>query len=292
MDYFFSSHHPCRCFVKISEVKGTTLALMATALITGASSGIGAAFAKALAASQTNLILVARSQDKLNSLAKQLQQQYPIQVEVWVQDLAIPGAATSVFEAITQKNLAIDLLINNAGFGTYGPFSESSLSKQLEMIQLNILSLVDLTYQFLPQMQQRGSGSIINLSSIAGFQPLPYMSVYAATKAFVLNFSEALWAENQDKGVKVIAVCPGPTQTNFFDIAGFDELASSSSENQRSATPESVVRDALKALEGDASTVVTGGLPNQIIVNLPRLFPRDTLVKLVEQQFRPKRSTN
>jgi short-subunit dehydrogenase len=141
-------------------------------------------------------------------------------------------------------------------------------------------------------MQQRGSGSIINLSSIAGFQPLPYMSVYAATKAFVLNFSEALWAENQDKGVKVIAVCPGPTQTNFFDIAGFDDLASSSSENQRSATPESVVRDALKALEGDASTVVTGGLPNQIIVNLPRLFPRDTLVKLVEQQFRPKRSTN
>ncbi|HEY9902533.1 MAG TPA: SDR family oxidoreductase [Candidatus Sericytochromatia bacterium] len=265
---------------------------MSTALITGASSGIGAAFAQALATRQIDLVLVARSEDKLRQLAQQLQAQYPIQVEVLVQDLTAPGAAKSVFEAVTQKNIAIDLLINNAGFGTYGPFSESSLSKQLEMIQLNILSLVDLTYQFLPQMQQRGSGSIINLSSIAGFQPLPYMSVYAATKAFVLNFSEALWAENQDKGVKVIAVCPGPTQTNFFDIAGFDDLASSSSENQRSATPESVVRDALKALEGDASTVVTGGLPNQIIVNLPRLFPRDTLVKLVEQQFRPKRSTN
>jgi short-subunit dehydrogenase len=264
------------------------LLLMSTALITGASSGIGAVFAQALAKRQTNLVLVARSQDKLNQLAQQLQEQYPIQVEVLVQDLTGPDAAKSVFEAVTQKNITIDLLINNAGFGTYGSFSESSLPKQLEMIQLNIMALVDLTYQFLPQMQQRGSGAIINLSSIAGFQPLPYMSVYAATKAFVLSFSEALWAENQEKGVKVIAVCPGPTKTNFFDIAGFEELATGSRENQRSATPESVVRDALKALEGQSSTVVTGGLPNQIIVNLPRFLRRDTLVKLVEQQFRPK----
>lgn len=261
---------------------------MSTALITGASSGIGAVFAQALAKRQTNLVLVARSQDKLNQLAQQLQEQYPIQVEVLVQDLTAPGAVKSVFEAVTQKNITIDLLINNAGFGTYGSFSESSLPKQLEMIQLNIMALVDLTYQFLPQMQQRGSGAIINLSSIAGFQPLPYMSVYAATKAFVLSFSEALWAENQEKGVQVIAVCPGPTKTNFFDIAGFEELATGSRENQRSATPESVVRDALKALEGQSSTVVTGGLPNQIIVNLPRFLPRDTLIKLVEQQFRPK----
>jgi short-subunit dehydrogenase len=261
---------------------------MSTALITGASSGIGAAFAQALATRQTNLVLVARSEDKLYSLAQQLQAQYQIQVEVLVQDLTAPGAATKVFEAVTQNKISIDLLINNAGFGTYGPFSEASLPKQLEMIQLNILSLVELTYQFLPQMQQRGSGSIINLSSIAGFQPVPYMSVYAATKAFVLSFSEALWAENREKGLKVLAVCPGPTQTKFFDIAGFDQLASASSENQRSATPESVVRDALKGLEGDNSTVVTGGLPNQIIVNLPRLFPRDGLVKIVEQQFRPK----
>ncbi|MDP8964100.1 MAG: SDR family NAD(P)-dependent oxidoreductase, partial [Cyanobacteriota bacterium] len=123
---------------------------MSTALITGASSGIGAAFAQALATRQIDLVLVARSEDKLRQLAQQLQAQYPIQVEVLVQDLTAPGAAKSVFEAVTQKNIAIDLLINNAGFGTYGPFSESSLPKQLEMIQLNILSLVDLTYQFLP----------------------------------------------------------------------------------------------------------------------------------------------
>jgi hypothetical protein len=260
---------------------------MHTALITGASSGIGAVFAQALATRQTNLVLVARSKDKLDSLAQQLREQHQIQVEVLVQDLTAPGAATRVFEAVTQKNIVIDLLINNAGFGDYGSFSESSLTKQLEMIQLNISALVELTYRVLPQMQQRGSGSIINLSSIAGFQPIPYMSVYAATKAFVLSFSEALWAENREKGVKVIAVCPGPTKTNFFDIAGFARLATSASQRQNTTTPEEVVSEALKALEGEASTVVPGALTNQIIVNLPRFFPRDALVKVVEQQFRP-----
>jgi len=261
---------------------------MSTALITGASYGIGAAFAQALATRKTDLVLVARSEDKLNQLAQELQQQYDIKVEIIVQDLTAPGAATTVFEAVSQKGISVDILINNAGFGTYGAFSESSLPKQLEMIQLNISSLVDLTYQFLPQMQQRGSGTIINLGSIASFYPLPYMSVYAATKAFVLSFSEALRAENQAKGVKVLAVCPGPTKTQFFDVAGFEEFASGSAGNQTSATPESVVKDTLKALEGQASTVVSGGFPNQFLVNLPRFFPRDTLVKLIEQQFRPK----
>lgn len=261
---------------------------MSTALITGASFGIGAAFAQALATRKTDLVLVARSEDKLYQLAQELQQQHDIKVEVLVQDLTALNAVKNVFEAVTQKQITIDLLINNAGFGTYGAFSESSLPKQLEMIQLNILSLVDLTYQFLPQMQQRGSGTIINIGSIASFYPLPYMSVYAATKAFVLSFSEALWAENQAKGVKVIAVCPGATKTNFFDASGLKEFANDSAANQTPATPESVVKDALKALEGEDSTVVSGGLINKILVNFPRFLPRDTLVKLVEQQFRPK----
>lgn len=265
------------------------LQLMSTALITGASFGIGASFAQALAARQTDLVLVARSQEKLNQLAQELQEQYAIQVEVLVQDLTAPNAAKIVFEAISQKSLTIELLINNAGFGSYGAFSESSLPKQLEMIQLNILSLVDLTYQFLPQMQQKGSGTIVNIASIAGFQPLPYMSTYAATKAFVLSFSEALWAENQNTGVKILAVCPGPTKSNFFDVAGFEEFASGSIRNQSYATPESVVKETLKALEGQASNIVAGGFINQIIVNLPRFLPRETLVKLVEQQLRPKK---
>lgn len=260
---------------------------MSTALITGASSGIGAAFAQALARRKNDLVLVARSQEKLNQLAQDLRQQHGIEVEVLVQDLTAPDAATIVFEAVTHQKIVVDILINNAGFGTYGAFSETSLPKQLEMIQLNVLSLVNLTYQFLPQMQQRGSGTIINLGSIASFYPLPYMSVYAATKAFVLSFSEALWAENQAKGVKVLAVCPGATKTNFFELAGLEEFASSSAGNQTYATPESVVQDTLKALEKPASTMVSG-IPNQMLVNLPRFLPRNTLVKLIEQQFRPK----
>lgn len=260
---------------------------MSTALITGASSGIGAVFAQALAQRQMHLVLVARSQDKLNALAQQLQTRYSIQVDVIVQDLTTPDAGCNVFEAVCSKNLAIDLLINNAGFGDYGLFSESSLTKQLEMIQLNISALVELTHRFLPQMQQRGSGSIINLSSIAGFQPIPYMSIYAATKAFVLSFSEALWAENQGKGVKVLAVCPGPTKTDFFDIAGFSRLANEGSQRQNTTSPEAVVEEALKALEGDSSTVVPGGLANQAIANISRFLPREVLLKVLEQQFRP-----
>ncbi|HAG82663.1 MAG TPA: oxidoreductase [Cyanobacteria bacterium UBA12227] len=261
---------------------------MPTALITGASGGIGAAFARELAKRQTDLVLVARSQDKLHKLAQQLQEDYQIEVEVIVQDLIVPDAATNVFKSVTQKNITIDLLINNAGFGDYGSFSQTSRTKQLEIIQLNILALVDLTHQVLPQMQQRGSGIIMNICSISGFQPLPYLSIYSASKAFVLHFSEALWAENQHTGVKILVVCPGPTQTDFFEVAGFNKMSNSGSQNQDIESPESVVQEALNALERDDCTVVTGSWKNHIIVNLARFLPRKLLVKVVEPQFRPK----
>lgn len=258
---------------------------MKTALITGASSGIGRAFAQELAVRQTNLVLVARSEEKLQQLAQQLQQKFPIEVDVIVQDLTILGATKSVFDTLTSQGLTIDLLINNAGLGDYGAFSDRQLSKQIEMIQLNITSLVELTYLFLPAMQQRKRGSIINVSSIAGFQPLPYLSVYAASKAFVLSFSEALWAENKDKGVHILALCPGPTESNFFEVAEFPQSLQER-QNQGYVSAEEVVRDALKALEKNQPTVVTGGLVNQIIVNLPRFLPRQMLLSAVEKQFR------
>ncbi|MGH2413686.1 MAG: SDR family NAD(P)-dependent oxidoreductase [Microcystaceae cyanobacterium] len=258
---------------------------METALITGASSGIGAAFAQELASRQTNLVLVARSENQLLQLAQRLQNQFSIQTEVIFQDLTLPGAAQSVFEKVCQKGLTIDFLINNAGFGDYGAFSERQLSKQINMIQLNIAALVELTYLFLPGMQQRGLGKIINVSSIAAFQPLPYMSVYGATKAFVLSFSEALWAENKNMGVKILALCPGATESNFFDVAEFPESFASKNGNGYTLAEE-VVQDALKALAKDRSTLVTGGLSNQIIVNVPRFLPRDMLVSAVEKQFR------
>ena len=252
---------------------------MATALITGASAGIGAAFAQELAARQTNLVLVARSEAKLQQLAQQLQDKYKIQVDVVIQDLTEPAAAKAVFETVAQKGLTIDLLINNAGFGEYGDFAKLDGEQQVKMIQLNILTLVALTHQFLPGMRQRHSGGIINMSSVAAFQPMPYFSVYAASKAFILSFSEALWAENESFGVRVLAVCPGPTDTNFFQEAEFPNvLANFAAANY---TPvEIVVREALQALEKNQSTIVPGVVANQLLANLPRFLPREIMANL------------
>lgn len=258
---------------------------MKTALITGASSGIGKAFAQELAAQKTDLVLVSRSAEKLQQLAKQMQEKFKIQTEVIVQDLTAQGATQSVFNTVSSQGLEIDLLINNAGFGDYGAFAETKLAKQVNMIQLNITALVELTYLFLPGMQKRGQGGIINVSSIAAFQPLPYLSVYAASKAFVLSFSEALWAENQDTGVYILALCPGPTESNFFEVAEFPQ-SFENKQNKGYATAEEVVQDALKALAKNQPRAVTGGLGNQIIVNLPRLLPRNMLLSAVEKQFR------
>ncbi|MEL6500933.1 MAG: SDR family oxidoreductase [Cyanobacteria bacterium J06607_15] len=258
---------------------------MTTALITGASMGIGETFARELAAKNTDLVLVARSQDKLQDLATELTNKYQIETTVIAQDLTEPGAIQNVFDKITAQGSTIDMLINNAGFGDYGAFGDRPLSKMLAMVQLNISALVELTGLFLPQMQQRKAGSIVNVASIAAFQPIPYMSVYAASKAFVLSFSEALWSENKDLGVKVIAVCPGPTESKFYDRAEFPESATGLN-GMTMASSEKVVQDSLKALDKGQSNAVVGGFANQIIVNLPRLMPRDLLVETVGKQFK------
>ncbi len=258
---------------------------MTTALITGASSGIGETFARELAAKKTDLILVARSQDKLDQLATELSSKYQIKTLVIVQDLTEAQAGRLVFDIVQGQNLTVDLLINNAGFGDYGAFGDRPLSKQMAMVQLNISAVVELTGLFLPLMQQKRAGAIINVSSIAGFQPIPYMSVYAATKAFILNFSEALWVENKDLGVKILAVCPGPTESEFYDRADFPDSATGLN-GMTMASAEKVVKESLKALDKAKSTVVAGGFANQIIVNLPRLVPRDFLVDIVGKQFK------
>lgn len=249
---------------------------MTTALITGASAGIGATFAQELAARKTNLVLVARSPEKLQQLAAQLQAQYQIRVEIIVQDLTAPTAARSVFDTLTNKGITIDLLINNAGFGEYGDFTELDRERQLNMIQLNILALVDLTHLFLPGMRQRRSGNIINMSSVAAFQSMPYFCVYAATKSFILSFSEALWAENRKYGVRIIAVCPGPTDTNFFKDAEFPSILVNFAEKNYTST-EVVVREALAALDREHPVVVPGDLRNQILANVPRFLPREAI---------------
>ena len=258
---------------------------MTTALITGASMGIGEKFARELASRQTNLVLVARSPEKLNNLATELSSQYQIKTTVIAQDLTTVGARQAVFDTIQAQDLTIDLLINNAGFGDYGAFGDRPLSKMMEMVQLNIAAVVELTGLFLPLMQERRDGAIINVSSIAAFQPIPYMSVYAASKAFILNFSEALWAENKDLGVKVLAVCPGPTESEFYERANFPDSAIVLNKTTM-ASAEKVVQESLKALVKNHSTAVVGGFTNQIIVNLPRLMPRDLLINVVGKQFK------
>ncbi|WP_267384803.1 SDR family NAD(P)-dependent oxidoreductase [Cyanobacterium sp. uoEpiScrs1] len=258
---------------------------MKTALITGASSGIGTAFAQELAMRQINLILVARSQDKLYQLAEQLQHQAPIKVEVIVQDLTEQQAAKQIYDIVEEKEISVDFLINNAGFGDYGEFAQRELPRQVEMIQLNIVALVELTHLFLLKMQQRGAGNIINVASIAGFLPLPYLSVYAATKAFVLSFSEALWAENQGTDINILALCPGPTDSNFFKVADFPE-GFSYKDNDVLTSAKEVVKDALEALKKKKSNIVSGGLSNQFIVNSSRFLPRELLVNLIEKRFR------
>ncbi|MEO0409280.1 MAG: SDR family oxidoreductase [Cyanobacteria bacterium P01_A01_bin.135] len=259
---------------------------MQTALVTGASSGIGKVLAKVLAERKMNLVLVARSGDVLRTLADELAQQHGIRAEAIVQDLTEPDAARTVREAVAERGMAVDILVNNAGFGDYGPFSDRPRERHLDMIRLNVLALVDLTYQVLPAMQAKGSGSIINIASIAAFQPIPYLSVYAASKSFVLSFSEALWAEVKDSGVRVTCICPGPTETQFFERAEFPD-AFSGGGMQQMTSPDAVVADILKAIDDDDSVIVSGNLMNQLTANLPRFLPRQTIVAAVEKLFRP-----
>ncbi len=255
---------------------------MSTALITGASGGIGKAFAEELAARNINLVLVSRSKEKLNQLAEELQEQYKIQVDVLVEDLTKPAATQVVYDTIKAKKLTIDFLINNAGFGDYGDFAERDGERQIKIVQLNILALVDLTHKFLPEMKQRRSGSIINVSSLTAFQPMPYLSVYAASKAFIVSFSQALWAENRKSGVRVLVVCPGPVETNFFTAANFPPALA----GRINTTSNQVVSQSLQALERGDSMVVIGGMSTHFVSNLSRFIPRKTILYFLEKQFK------
>ena len=260
---------------------------MQAALITGASSGIGAVFARELAKQNKNLVLVARSEEKLQQIAEKLQAKYQIKIKAIKQDLTEADAVNKIFTKLESQQISIDFLVNNAGFGEHKAFNQTKLACHQKMIQLNILALVDLTYKCLPIMIANNYGRIINVASIAAFHPMPYLSVYGATKAFVLNFTEALWAENRNTGVKILALCPGPTKTEFFNVAGWERFSTNSSEYQNIDRPSEVVKTALKAIEKGNSYSVPGRFFNQVITNIPRFLPREMMVKLIEREFRP-----
>ncbi|MBG0832478.1 SDR family oxidoreductase [Planomonospora sp. ID67723] len=240
--------------------------MIGTALVTGASSGIGMEFARQLAGRGHDVVLVARSADRLERLAGELRDAHGVRAEVVVQDLSAPDAASAVAEELAARGLSVDLLVNNAGFGTVGRFEEIPGEREHDQLMVNVVSLVGLTHALVPGMLARGRGAVVNVGSVAGFQPSPFFATYGASKSFVLNFSLALWSELRGRGVKVLAVMPGPVETPFFDVIGTRRAAIGARMN----TPERVVRSTLRALDRDRGYVVPG-LGN---IGLAHLMPR------------------
>lgn len=255
------------------------------ALITGASSGIGRAFAHELAARGMNLILVARSERKLADLAEQLKKRHGIGAEVIAADLSQAEAPQTVYGICRERGLAVDMLINNAGFATHGPFEQIDAARQQEEIDLNVSAVMKMSHMFLPDMQSRRFGAVINVSSTAAFQPDPYMAVYGATKSFVLSFTEALHEENRSRGVRCLALCPGSTETAFFDVVAAEEASVG-----RRLTPEFVVVAGLRALDRNRSYVVPGR-QNYTLAQFSRLLPRKQMASLVGGMLRPKKAS-
>lgn len=253
---------------------------MNSTLITGASSGIGEVFARKLAARGRNVLLVARSEEKLITLCNELGRSNSIRAQYVALDLSKPEAPASLFEEATKRGLSIDMLINNAGFGSMGEFSKLDLATELNMIDLNVKSLVELTHRFLQPMIERRQGAIINVASTAAFQPVPFMATYAATKAFVLSFSEALWEENRPHGIKVLALCPGVTDTNFFEAARGHKPPARASQ-----TPEEVVDTALRGLERGKSHIISGWT-NFLMTQSERVAPRSLITRVAGRMMR------
>jgi uncharacterized protein len=253
---------------------------MNTTLVTGASSGIGEVFARKLAAQGHNLLLVARSEDKLINLCNELGRSESTHAQYVAMDLSERDAPAQLFAETQARGLEIDFLINNAGFGSMGDFSTLDLDHELNMIDLNVRSLVELTHRFLVPMRERKRGSIINVASTAGFQPVPFMTTYAATKAFVLSFSEALAEENRPFGVKIMALCPGVTDTNFFEAAKIQRPPA-----RISQTPEAVAETALRALARGKSSVISGWT-NFLMVQSERLTPRSVVTRIAGTMMR------
>ena len=223
-------------------------------LITGASSGIGEVFARKLAEKKHNLILVARSEKKLLELCDELMLAHGIIAHFVALDLTEFEADKKLFAETEKHGFEIEWLINNAGFGSMDDFAKLDLERELQMIDLNISALVALTHRYLQGMQTRKSGVIINVSSTASFQAIPFMATYAATKAFVTSFSEAIAEENRPHGIKVLALCPGATETNFFAVANMKDAI----QVKGMQTSEEVVETALKAVKKGKSLVVSG----------------------------------
>jgi hypothetical protein len=255
---------------------------MATALITGASSGLGEEFARQLARENYDLVLTARREDRLKAVAAEALKLGSSKVEVIASDLGQPDAATKLYQQVSARGIEIECLVNNAGFGTHGMFHKLPLERELEEINLNISALVSLTRLFLEGMVARRRGIIINVASTAAFQPVPYMATYGATKSFVLDFSAAVAYEVRSSGVTVMALCPGPTRTEFQDVAGVNEAGVPSFAYMDAKT---VVAQALASAKRGKSVRING-IINSVMAQSTRFAPRSLVARIAGSMFK------
>jgi len=247
-----------------------------TTVVTGASSGLGTEFARVLAARGSDLVLVARRGDRLAELQEELGRGHGVRVHTLTLDLTRPDAAAVLSGYLAEHGIAVDSLVNNAGFATSGQFADADPERVGDEVRLNVGAVVAVARALLPAITGSGRGFVVNVSSMAAFQPIPGMAVYGATKAFVLSFTEALAHELRGTGVRVTALCPGPTRTEFFDVAASPLAASASL-----AEAPDVVRAAVRALDARRTpTVVVPGRLNRLGVTVSRMLPRAVVVPL------------
>jgi len=252
------------------------------ALVTGASAGIGRALAQQLAAGGASLVLTARRAEALDQLAQELKTKHRIEVETFPADLTRPEAPQEIFRFTQQKQLPIEVLVNNAGFGKYGEFFRVDARRLLEMLQVNVAAVVNLTHLYLPAMAERRSGYVLIVSSAAAYQAVPYISTYAATKAFELIFGEGIAEEMRPYGVRVTCLCPGSTETEFHQISGQPPRTS-----PRRETAEKVARVGLQALAEGRPSVISGRR-NRLNMEAQRLVPRRFVTYVAGRLFAPE----
>ena len=253
------------------------------ALVTGASAGIGVALARELATGGTNLVLTARRKDRLEKLAQELSSVHKIRVEVVAADLTQTAAPQQVFDYTLAKNITVDLLVNNAGFGAYGALATVETQRLLDIVQVNCSAVVHLTRLYLPPMLKQGRGDVLIVASTASFQAVPFISTYAATKAFDLIFAEGLAEEVRAQGIRVCALCPGSTESEFHEVAGQSGLAAARKNRE---TAEKVARVGLRALAAGKSYVISG-VGNYFGAHSQRLVPRRVVARVAAKMFRP-----
>jgi short-subunit dehydrogenase len=252
-----------------------------TCLITGASSGIGAEIARGLAARGLSVTLVARREERLRELATEIAEAHGVEAEIVTADVSKERSRTRLFNEVEQRGLTVEVLVNNAGFGSGGRFTRLDEAKEASMVRTNCEAVVGLTSHYLPQMAERGRGAILNVASLIAFQPVPFQATYGATKAFVLSFTDALHEEMRGTGVTVTSVCPGPVRTEFGEQGGFGG-ADEHIPDRIWLDAEKVARDAINALEsGDRVTVP--GTRNQIAALWGQHLPRSILLPLVKR---------